>query len=296
MKRRKGFTLIELLVVIAIIALLLAILIPSLQTVKEMAAGSVCLYNQSGLTKAYYIYSQDNDDELVEANQGPNRWVDRPRFSADTSVPDPGGWDAHDTTIGEKENGLMRGTLFPYAESTKLYHCPADKRFRQPLALNVNGPMSTRGGMGAYRSYALPAGANSYANGWDNANGVVISGHTFHAVRKYTDFKSPGTKYIFVEENYTHMGGDATDGPYTAGYNGGVWSFWSGSSYTAWWDPLAPWHNDKTNLGYADGHAEKLVWRDERTIKFAYDRRSVPYDQPGNQDQEYMSRCYPCIR
>ncbi len=283
MKRRKGFTLIELLVVIAIIALLLAILIPSLHTVKEMAAGSVCLYNQSGLTKAYYIYSQDNDDELVEGTQGDGRWVDTPHDSLDLVTGNPTG---HDSTLEEKEYGLMRGTLFPYAETVKLYHCPGDRRYLKKVRTRGDGP---------WRSYALPAGANTYANGWDQP--VNIGPHTFRAVRKYTDFKSPGTKYVFVEEHYTHMGGDDTSLPPNAGYNGGPWSFWgSGGSYTSWWDPLAPWHNDKTNLGYADGHAEKLVWRDERTIKFAYDRQSVPYDQPGNPDQEYMSRNYPCIR
>lgn len=281
MRSKNGFTLIELLVVIAIIAMLLAILIPSLNTVKQMAAGAVCLYNQSGLTKAYYIYSQDNDEKLVMSHQGQGRWVERPQ---DNNGNDTG----HDSTLSEKENGIMKGTLFPYAETARLYHCPADRRFRANVRTRGKGP---------YRSYALPAGANSppNTNGW-NDNGITISGRLFFPVRKYTDFQSPGDKYVFVEENYTHMGGDDTSLPPNAGYNGGVWSFWSGSNYTSWWDPLAPWHNDRTNLGYADGHAEKLVWKDEDTVKFAYDRKSVPYDQPGNPDQEYMSRAYPCRR
>ena len=121
--------------------------------------------------------------------------------------------------------------------------------------------------------------------------------YTFYPVRRFTEIPSPGSKYIFVEENYTHTAGTDTSLPPNAGYNNGIWSFWSGNSYTAWWDPLALWHNDRTNLGYADGHAEKLVWRDELTVKFAHDRWSVPsYDQPGNVDQEYMSRAYPCRR
>ena len=45
MKKRNAFTLIELLVVIANIALLLAILVPSLQKVKEAGQTVVCASN-----------------------------------------------------------------------------------------------------------------------------------------------------------------------------------------------------------------------------------------------------------
>ncbi|MBE0537312.1 MAG: type II secretion system protein [Phycisphaerae bacterium] len=281
--KRKAFTLIELLVVIAIIAMLLAILVPALSTVKQMAAGSVCMYNQGGLAKCYYIYSQDFNDKLVLAEQGPGRWVQRPQDTLGNVSPDGG----HDSTIAEKENGIMAGTLFAYTENTKLYHCPADRRSLVSIQTRGKGP---------YRSYAIPAGANSpdNTNGWTDT-GITIGGHRMFPVRKYSDLKSPGSKYIFVEENYTHKSGTNTSLPPDAGYNNGVWSFWN-SSYTSWWDPLAPWHNDKTNLGYADGHAEKMVWKDKRTIAFAHDRFSVAWDQPGNPDQEYMSRSYPCRR
>ena len=42
MRRGKGFTLIELLVVIAIIALLMAILMPTLRAAKDQARKTVC--------------------------------------------------------------------------------------------------------------------------------------------------------------------------------------------------------------------------------------------------------------
>lgn len=268
--KRRGFTLIELLVVIAIIAMLLAVLVPALSAARKMAAGAVCLYNQGGLAKCYYIYSQEHNDKLVVADQGPGRWVQRPQAADGTVAPDGG----HDSTVAEKEIGLIAGTLYPYAESTKLYHCPADKRSTVSIQTRGKGP---------YRSYAIPAGANSPGGSdtWVDT-GITIGGHKMYPVRKYSDFESPGSKYIFVEENYTHKAGTSTTNPPDAGYNNGVWSFWNGNSYTSWWDPLAPWHNDRTNLGYADGHAEKMVWKDERTVKFAHDRYSVEWDQPGN--------------
>lgn len=54
--RRAGFTLIELLVVVAIIALLLAILLPSLGRAKEQARITLCLANLRSLTQASSAY------------------------------------------------------------------------------------------------------------------------------------------------------------------------------------------------------------------------------------------------
>ncbi len=64
MKHRYAFTLIELLVVIAIIALLVSILMPSLQKAKEMAKDVVCLSHQKNVALAIYLYAQDYDDTL----------------------------------------------------------------------------------------------------------------------------------------------------------------------------------------------------------------------------------------
>ena len=65
MSRYKGFTLIELLVVIAIIAVLMAILLPSLQAAKRLAASSNCMANQRTLLTAWIMYADDHNGFLV---------------------------------------------------------------------------------------------------------------------------------------------------------------------------------------------------------------------------------------
>src|SRR5580698_8010237 len=59
----RAFTLIELLVVVAIIALLIAILIPSLGRPKELANRSACGASLTGNIKAAALYSASNTDQ-----------------------------------------------------------------------------------------------------------------------------------------------------------------------------------------------------------------------------------------
>lgn len=70
--RKKGFTLIELLVVIAIIALLLAILVPSLRKVKDQAKKVVCRSNLSQWGKIWGLFLADNEDRFMNGWGGSN--------------------------------------------------------------------------------------------------------------------------------------------------------------------------------------------------------------------------------
>lgn len=71
MKRNKGFTLIELLVVIAIIALLLAIILPSLKMAKEQAKRLHCANNLRTIGQTLHLYAEDNDGFIPKSKYGP---------------------------------------------------------------------------------------------------------------------------------------------------------------------------------------------------------------------------------
>ena len=69
-KLSDGFTLIELLVVIAVIALLLSILIPTLNTAKRRAEGAICLSNLRQIGLATNLYAENWDDYIPRGSGG----------------------------------------------------------------------------------------------------------------------------------------------------------------------------------------------------------------------------------
>ena len=177
MRGREGFTLIELLVVIAIIAVLMAILMPALNRVREQSKRAACLNNLHQLTLAWIMYADDNDDNLVNGDTGeygihPDEtpWVLKD-------------WRTEDMDV--KRNAILDGALFPYCKDLKLYRCPTSMR-------------------GEMRTYAVIDAMN--CRGWTHHSDMPGS----VMLKKRTDIRNPGQRFVFLDDGGVgdaHLGG-----------------------------------------------------------------------------------------
>src|SRR4051812_45540472 len=77
-----GFTLVELLVVIGIIALLIAILLPTIMSAQAQARTITCGSNVRGLCQALYVYAANNRGCFPPNVTGasPKSWYDADRI------------------------------------------------------------------------------------------------------------------------------------------------------------------------------------------------------------------------
>ena len=94
--KKKGFTLVELLVVIAIIAMLLAILMPALGKVRQLAYRLMCGTNLGGLGKACAVYSNDYQEQYPVIGKSSCGWQETAttNFTGGLST-----WDVDPTTF-----------------------------------------------------------------------------------------------------------------------------------------------------------------------------------------------------
>jgi prepilin-type N-terminal cleavage/methylation domain-containing protein/prepilin-type processing-associated H-X9-DG protein len=258
MKPRNAFTLIELLVVIAIIGLLLAIIIPALKSAKNIAAAAVCLSNETQLIKAWLLYAEDNDAEIVDGDTSDSltepgysyynistrsvrvwNWVGRPMGPNREDV---------NKTLDDKFRGYQVGALWQYIQAPKVYNCPVDTRYTRPATYKGNNANNfDPDWMGGYRSYSIGKVLSQRPDGG--------TGEDAYTITKLSQFSAPGNKIVFLEE---------ADG---YGWNHRTWNMNMNSPQ--WVDPFAIWHNGSSTLAFADGHAERRKWVSKNTLEMA---------------------------
>ena len=117
-----GFTLVELLIVIAIIAILMGILMPALQKIKERSRETVCKSNLRGLGLGIWAYITDNENR-----------------TADTSTTNRFFWyDSSGNFRRSNDSDAYWGVCYiDYVRGTEVFGCPSFKNVAE-LIYSVN--------------------------------------------------------------------------------------------------------------------------------------------------------------
>jgi prepilin-type N-terminal cleavage/methylation domain-containing protein/prepilin-type processing-associated H-X9-DG protein len=231
----RGFTLIELLVVIAIIAIIAAMLLPSLTKAKEKSLSIACQNNLKQLQICWHSYALDNQDSVP-----PNQSV----YDVDTGAPIPGAnlawtWCPGNTRVDTNTANIQSGYLYPYNRNASIYHCPAD---RSTVVL----PDGTQTGLLRTRSYNMSESFNGIPF---SATSGLTDMPSFAKLTQIT-WPSPTEVFVFIDVH-------------EAGILDSLFGIpWTGSLYPdMWWDLPANRHSQGCNFSFADGHTEHWRWR-----------------------------------
>ena len=240
-----AFTLIELLVVIAIIAILAAMLFPTLTRAKVKAQNVACLSNLKQLEICWHLYATENNDLLA-----PNNSVVGITPGTNTSTSDLAkgiSW-CLDTDAPKQisVDTIVNGLLFPYNTSVDIYHCPSD---RSTLELMDGTKLPDL----RHRSYNMSQSVNGYPEfspfllayipAWKKLSGVI----------------PPSKYFVFIDENEdtildAQFGNPPRGSPY----------FWP----NVWWDLPADRHSQGANLSFTDGHVEHWRWAVPKVMSY----------------------------
>jgi prepilin-type N-terminal cleavage/methylation domain-containing protein/prepilin-type processing-associated H-X9-DG protein len=248
-----GFTLLELLVVIAIIAILAALLLPSLSKAKTKGQGVACTANLKQLQLCWQLYTDDNADSLPgNTALNPGDLSNRGAWTAD-----PVSWLQGNAWTDTTPTNLQRGVLYHYNQALGIYRCPAD---RSTVLDQGIVPRNRSVSMSMYMNFRTERDNPGYELCWHRLGQIQRPG--------------PSQAAVFIEEHEKSIQQSAF------GINAPNSLTLFNSSLWTWISFPATRHNNAGTLSFADGHVATWRWREGNTAQIAQ-RNDWIVVQPG---------------
>jgi prepilin-type N-terminal cleavage/methylation domain-containing protein len=278
-KRRCGFTLIELLVVVAIIAVLMMLLLPAIQRVREAANKSRCANNLGQIALAVHMFHHDHQ-QIPKAGQGWN-WTGT---ILGVTVP-PGRRSWASNGVPHSTNMQTWGVfyqLLPYMEQEPLYKntndqvvqatpipsyfCPSR---RAPTIVNRTDTTAGWQPTTALNDYVACRGDNG-------SNGIFLRMSDPFKVQFTQGAIPDGTSNtIFFAEKYLHPGAYAGN---SGGDNEGYCVGWDWDTVRTYSTARPPMQDTAAltadeRFGSAHSSSFNVAWGDRsvRPIKYSVD-------------------------
>jgi prepilin-type N-terminal cleavage/methylation domain-containing protein/prepilin-type processing-associated H-X9-DG protein len=238
-RAKSGFTLLELLVVISLIAVLAALLLPTLHRARARAQGYQSVSNTRQLVLAWVLYSDDNGGRLAYNLGGPLGGKSPALKTNLNWVNNNLTWELDSDNTNNAT--LTQASLGPYASRVaSIYRCPADR--------TLSKIQQQAGWTHRVRSYSMNAMIGDAGD--LSESGVNQNNPKYVQFFRITDIPRPSDIFVFVEEHPDSI---------NDGY------FLNQFYVKQWIDLPASDHNGGAPFAFVDGHAQMQRWVDATT-------------------------------